>query len=233
MNLPPPFSLRSDRLSHMTSSAAFAIAASLFLFSFSPARAGNLTLSTGPTVSLSNLTTSTITTPYSVSSFAFGSNTALKLSGDEIFNETASGSSTLTITYTGSGTVNAGDFVSLGYHFSIILTGTGTVVPTFNVTAAPFSANGTLATASPGTTNYQGSIVSATSPVSANINFTATATFAWTGGTANNKLEINVPTNSIDLAAAPTVVPEPSSWALLLLGAPLAFLCRSRLGFRS
>jgi hypothetical protein len=187
-----------------------------------------------PTVSLTGVMQSAAPTPFQLSLFSFQGGNAIKLQGVQTFTDNNGGGGTIDVSFTGSGTANVNDIVSVGYRFSLQLTGTGTVTPMVSVNAIllgaiPVNLSGSLPPAGPGTTNYgPASIQSSPAPVSGSATFTAHAMFNWTGGTAGDTLQINIPPNSIDFAIASVAVPEPAGASLLLLGIPLLGSTRRR-----
>ena len=205
---------------------------------------GTLSVTSGPTITPTNVTNSSATNPptsaFTVTQFNFntatGTNTALKLSGEQVFTSNG-GTGTVSVDFSGNATANAGDTVSLAYDFTLTLTGTGQVTPTVTATANTtflgqpivLTTGGTLTpTATAGSTHYVGSKQSSVSPITASGTFTGHVSFNWTGATTGDTLRITVPNNSIDFALAPQAIPEPGAAWLLLLGAPLLAWTRRR-----
>jgi hypothetical protein len=212
------------------------IFAAAIVCSLSTAFAGTLTFNGNgtPTVSLTGVTQLTAPTPFQLSLFNFQGGNAIKLQGIQSFTDNDGGGGTIDVSFSGSGTASANDILSVGYHFTLQLNGTGTVTPTVTVNAIllgifPVNLSGSLGAAGPGTTDYgPASIQSPPAPVGGAATFTAHAIFNWTGGTAGDTLLINIPPNSIDFALASMAIPEPGAVSLLLLAAPLVGWTRRR-----
>ena len=199
-------------------------AATLFALCAIPARAGTLTINSNqpsfsPTNAFSNNT---------ITAQIVGGN-LLQIFGSTNIAITPGGSATISV----SGTFSAdqGYMVSFFYNFGINLTSSlpvsFTLQATANTQVGPVTVSDS-GTVMPGNHQYSDMGQSAPAPIPLSGSYTASLTFNFGNATIPSKkgttpngadfLSLTIPTNGLEFQLAPTAVPEPSTYALLVLG---------------
>lgn len=131
--------------------------------------------------------------------------------------------SSATIGVSGTFSADAGDFFSLLYNFSIDLESNLPVTVTLQGTAGGFSISDSFTLLS-GIHDYSGAKESAPAPFAFSGTYQGTITFDFGSATlasldgASDVLTIKIPKDGLDFQLEPTVIPEPSVYALFGLG---------------
>jgi hypothetical protein len=188
------------------------------------AAAGSISVSTGPTVSLTGVGDLTTGGAQNALVLDQPAPDRVKLfTKEDLVFELTSSTGTIDVGVTGTVSANTGDVALGSYDMNFALTGTGSFdilvsgsVEVFGFsTGFDFSETGIAGPLGPPPVNFQGGDSTDPSPLTiSNAPFEATLTLNWRGQ-VGDQMTIDIPPNSIDFGV---IVPEPSSLATLALG---------------
>jgi len=199
--------------------AAFAGA----LFSVtSAASAGTITINAGPSFTPGGIVVNNV-------SLLQPAPELIKLVGNATITQPENVVTTVTLDISGTFTINSGDIASLAYNFNIMLdsdapatftiTGNASLLNPFPLALPPIT-TGPQAIAANSSMDYSGAKAGdLVSPFTGSGIFSAQLRIDFGPGTMpGDTLTIIIPNDSIDFQVAPTAIPEPSTYALLVTG---------------